>query len=212
MRWGCSMSLLPEVARGRGVTQPGEFHAYDVFEHGTPRGRGDGRDAGADAPGRRDGVDVGRAVARVRLVRARLAGVPRRGDDARDARAASLLKLAALLHDVAKPQTRDRARPTAASRFLGHADLARRVAARIMRRYRFSAREVRFVSVLVAEHLRPVQLAQVGEVPTRRALYRFYRDLGDAAPAVLLLVAGGCGGGARAEDDVRGVVKARRRI
>jgi len=39
----------------------------------------------------------------------------------------------------------------------------------------------------VAEHLRPVQLAQVGEVPTRRALYRFYRALGDGVQGVLLL-------------------------
>jgi hypothetical protein len=39
----------------------------------------------------------------------------------------------------------------------------------------------------VAEHLRPVQLAQVGEVPTKRALYRFNRAVGDALPDVLLL-------------------------
>jgi poly(A) polymerase len=97
----------------------------------------------------------------------------------------SLLKLAGLLHDVAKPQTRELR--DGRVRFFGHADIGADVAARVLRRYRFSAREVRFVSVLVAEHLRPVQLAQVGEVPTRRALYRFHRDLGDAARAVLLL-------------------------
>jgi hypothetical protein len=32
-----------------------------------------------------------------------------------------------------------------------------------------------------------VQLAQVGQVPTPRALYRFRRDLGDAIPGVILL-------------------------
>ncbi len=99
---------------------------------------------------------------------------------------ASILKLAALLHDVAKPQTRT-VKADGGAQFLGHADIGAEIAASIMRRLRFSAREVRFVTVLVAEHLRPVQLAPKGEPPSRRALYRFHRDLGDAAEAVLLL-------------------------
>jgi poly(A) polymerase len=98
----------------------------------------------------------------------------------------ALLKLAALLHDVAKPQTRtvgadDRIR------FLGHADEGARIASAIMRRYRFSSREIAFVALLVREHLRPVQLAQVGDAPSKKALYRFARDLGDAVEGVLLL-------------------------
>ncbi|MBI5287507.1 MAG: hypothetical protein HY873_00875 [Chloroflexi bacterium] len=87
---------------------------------------------------------------------------------------------------MAKPQTRS-VDDDGRVRFLGHADEGAAIAARVMRRLRFSASEVRFVSRLVVEHLRPVQLAQVGEVPTRRALYRFYRALGDAVPGVLLL-------------------------
>ena len=51
----------------------------------------------------------------------------------------------------------------------------------------FSAREVAYVAKLVEEHLRPVQLAAAGEAPSRRAIYRFYRALGDAVPAVLFL-------------------------
>jgi poly(A) polymerase len=57
----------------------------------------------------------------------------------------------------------------------------------VMRRLRYSSREIDFVSLLVREHLRPVQLAQVGQAPSGRALYRFHRDLGDAVPAVLFL-------------------------
>ena len=94
---------------------------------------------------------------------------------------ASLLKIAALLHDVAKPADADDRRRRAVRSFFGHADAGADDGATVMRRLRFSAAEVQFVSTLVAEHLRPVQLAQVGEAPTRRALYRFYRDLGDAA-------------------------------
>jgi putative nucleotidyltransferase with HDIG domain len=98
----------------------------------------------------------------------------------------ALLKLATLLHDVAKPQTRT-VDETGRIRFLGHAEEGAAVAGRALRRLRFSTREGQFVALLVREHLRPVQLAQKGEMPTRRALYRFYRDLGDATPAVLLL-------------------------
>jgi hypothetical protein len=50
-----------------------------------------------------------------------------------------------------------------------------------MRRLRFSEHAVRYVATIVGEHLRPTQLAQKGATPTKRALYRFYRDLGDAA-------------------------------
>ena len=81
-----------------------------------------------------------------------------------------------------------------------------------MRRLRFSAREVAFVSTLVAEHLRPVQLAQVGEAPTRRALYRFYPRLGDAAPAVLLLALADAAAARGAEDDTRRMECGRWRI
>ena len=99
---------------------------------------------------------------------------------------AAVLKFAGLMHDVAKPQTRQ-LQPDGRVRFFGHAEVGAEVAGQILRRYRFSAREVAFVARLVDEHLRPVQLAAVGDAPTRRALFRFFRDLGDAADAVLFL-------------------------
>ena len=34
---------------------------------------------------------------------------------------------------------------------------------------------------MVENHLRPGQMARKGELPTRRAVYRFHRDLGEAA-------------------------------
>ncbi len=105
-----------------------------------------------------------------------VAGRPRR----------ALLKLAGLLHDVAKPQTRA-PDETGRIRFFGHAELGAQVAQRIMRRLRFSHREAAWVATLVEEHLRPLQLAAPGEAPTRRALARFFRDTGDAATGLLLL-------------------------
>ncbi len=177
--------VLPALAAGRGVTQPGEFHAYDVFEHGLRAV---------------EAMDVTLATQRpggpvawmwdelwrsfdwcAERMRAHLAEEMAEGRTR-----ASILKLAALLHDVAKPETRSEG-ADGRVRFLGHADVGAAIATRILRRFRFSTREVRFVSVLVAEHLRPVQLARVSEAPTRRALYRFHRDTGDAMPDVLLL-------------------------
>jgi putative nucleotidyltransferase with HDIG domain len=184
-RVGLLDALLPEVGAGRGVTQPGDFHAYDVFEHAL-------RTVEALdvmlAPARPHGAaawiwdELWRAFGWCEAgLRAYLA------EETTEGRTRwSLLKLAALLHDVAKPQTRE-VQPGGRVRFFGHADLGAKVAQRLLRRYRFSAKEVRFVTVLVAEHLRPVQLARAGEVPTRRALYRFHRDLADAGLAVLLL-------------------------
>jgi hypothetical protein len=44
-----------------------------------------------------------------------------------------------------------------------------------MRRLRFSSREVKFVRAMIEAHLRPLQMAQQG-APTRKAIYRFFRD------------------------------------
>ncbi|HEX5370395.1 MAG TPA: hypothetical protein VFY10_13350, partial [Dehalococcoidia bacterium] len=67
-----------------------------------------------------------------------------------------------------------------------HPDKGSDKALAICERLRFGSREGRFVAKLVEEHLRPTQLSQ-GGLPSRRALYRFFRDLGDAAPACLIL-------------------------
>jgi poly(A) polymerase len=173
--------LLPELAFGRGVTQPGEWHYYDVFEHNMHAL--EAMDELLALPGGATsgalGAELWRAFAwRAADIRAYLAeqlseGRPR----------SSVVKLAALLHDIAKPQTRI-VTPDGKAHFYGHADEGAAMVARIMRRERFSASEVRYVSRLVAEHLRPVQLAQVGEVTTQRALYRFYRALGDGVVGV----------------------------
>ena len=43
------------------------------------------------------------------------------------------------------------------------------------------------MSRMVEHHLRPSQMAQDGETPSRKAMYRYYRDLGDAAIDTLFL-------------------------
>ena len=98
----------------------------------------------------------------------------------------AMLKLACLLHDVAKPETRT-VEPSGRVRFLGHHKLGAEKAARIAERLRLSRRAADYLTTLVQQHLRPSQMAAPGELPTRRALYRYYRDLDDAAIDTLYL-------------------------
>lgn len=90
-----------------------------------------------------------------------------------------LLKLTALLHDIAKPQTKA-VDEKGKTRFLGHAIEGAEIVADILERLRFSAKEIKLVVGVVRHHLRPVQTCQ-DELPSRKAIYRYFRDTEDAA-------------------------------
>jgi putative nucleotidyltransferase with HDIG domain len=95
-----------------------------------------------------------------------------------------VLKLAALLHDVAKPETRGVIRGRV--RFFGH-DLRGAAKSRaIGERLRLPGGVIGVLERLVRHHLRPLHLAGAGQV-TPRARYRFYRDLGAETRDLLLL-------------------------
>ena len=96
----------------------------------------------------------------------------------------SLCKLAALLHDIAKPQTRI-INKTGRIRFYGHPQKGAEVVISILERLRFSQREIKFMQNIVRHHLRPVQMSENGALPTRRAIYRYRRDLEEAGIATL---------------------------
>jgi poly(A) polymerase len=97
----------------------------------------------------------------------------------------ALFRLAAVLHDNAKPQTMT-VEPEGKVRFLGHAQQGAEIAQVIMERLRFSTREIKLVATAVKHHLRPTQMGWP-ELPTRRAIYRYFRDTGEAARGVLFL-------------------------
>jgi tRNA nucleotidyltransferase/poly(A) polymerase len=172
--------LLPEITAARGVDQPFEHHYWDVFDHSVEALAALDEMLTPDPPQERWLARTFHDVLSSFEVDAYL--VEPVGGQNR----AVLLRLAALLHDVAKPETKTQ-ESTGKVRFLGHPERGAETAARICRRLRFGNRETQFVSLLVEEHLRPTQLSQAGELPSRRALYRFFRDLGDAAPACLFL-------------------------
>jgi putative nucleotidyltransferase with HDIG domain len=95
-----------------------------------------------------------------------------------------VLKLGAQLHDVAKPRCRQVVEGRI--RFIGHDVVGAKMAREIAGRLRLSRTATDVLERLVRQHLRPMHLAQLTEV-TRRARYRFFRDLGDEAQDLLLL-------------------------
>jgi poly(A) polymerase len=96
-----------------------------------------------------------------------------------------LLKLGALMHDIAKPATKT-VDESGRTRFLGHAKEGAAIAAAILERLRFSSREIRLVENLIYYHLRPAQMANEG-LPTSRAIYRYFRDTEEDGIDILFL-------------------------
>ena len=92
----------------------------------------------------------------------------------------TVLKLAGLLHDIAKPQTKAPDK-TGRIRFLGHSELGAEIVRERLTKLRFSSTTVSMVSRMVAHHLRPSQLRHGREAPTPRAVHRYYRELQDVA-------------------------------
>ena len=98
----------------------------------------------------------------------------------------TVLKLAGLLHDIAKPQTKAPDK-TGRIRFLGHSELGAEMVTERLTQLRFSARIVGMVARMVEHHLRPSQLRHGDEDPTPRAMHRYYRDVGDVAVDTIYL-------------------------
>ena len=94
------------------------------------------------------------------------------------------LKLAALLHDIGKPAARA-VNGNGRVRFIGHDQQGAKIVAQAMRRLRFSGLEVRLGETIVRFHMRPLLLASQEGVSSR-AVYRFFRDTGQAGVDVLL--------------------------
>lgn len=97
----------------------------------------------------------------------------------------ALLRFAALYHDVAKPHTRS-VDPDGRIRFFHHDSLGAQMIAERARALRLSNSEVERLKVIVQHHLRPHHLAKEG-APSRRAVYRFFRDTGAAGVDICLL-------------------------
>jgi poly(A) polymerase len=98
----------------------------------------------------------------------------------------ALLKLAGLLHDIAKPETRFQT-SEGEMHFYGHDSLGARNAGRMVReRLRLSRPQVKMVRTLVQEHMR-LHLLATGPDLSERAIRRYFRDLGQEAFGLMIL-------------------------
>ena len=175
---GLLTAIIPELAETKRVEQPKE-HFWDVFEHSIKTvtavdfllHQGNWEYAGDEVLA----IAPWSGVLAQHFAREVSSGSTRR----------LLLKLAALLHDVAKPQTKAIGED-GRMHFLGHAKLGAAITVDILERLRFSSKEVKMAEIMVREHLRPGQMGQ-GELPTHRAIYRYFRDTDEAGIDILFL-------------------------
>jgi putative nucleotidyltransferase with HDIG domain len=97
-----------------------------------------------------------------------------------------LLLLAALYHDIGKPGTQS-VDEDGRIRFYEHEQVGEVIAGRRARRMQLSNPEISRLKTIVRHHMRPLLLTQTGQPPTRRAIYRFFRDTGPAGVDICLL-------------------------
>jgi len=175
---GLLLALIPELAESKGVEQP-TVHFWDVFEHSLQTvaavefliRESDWEYSNDDMLTTAPWSDV---------IESHLSQEISSGSNHK-----VLLKLAGLFHDVAKPMTKS-IDDTGRARFLGHTKQGAAMTANILERLRFSNREIRVVEGLVYHHLRPAQMAN-DELPTQRAIYRYFRDTGEVGIDILFL-------------------------
>jgi poly(A) polymerase len=162
--------VLPELAALKGVEQSA-YHHLDVYEHTLAVL------AAAIEIEREPGRFLGpRAEAVSAFLAAPLANELTRWQ---------ALRFGALLHDVAKPQTRA-VTPQGRVTFIGHDAAGSETAAAILRRLRASERLADHVAALARHHLRLGFL--VHEMPlSRRAVYRYLRACAPVSVDVTVL-------------------------
>ncbi len=98
----------------------------------------------------------------------------------------SLLMLAALYHDAAKPKTRQ-IDADGRVRFFEHDQLGAEIALRRGRALRLSNSELERLRLIVQHHMRPLLMANLGQALSRRTVYRFFRDTNAAGVDICLL-------------------------
>jgi len=166
---GLLAPLFPELEPLRGF-KPGKYHVHDVLTHSI-------KTAGYidsvldDLPNISPEHDE---MVRVHLDENLEQHVSRK----------AALRFACLVHDNAKPETFSNADDHV--RFHGHDSFGAEKAASLCRRFRLSRDTEKTVTKVVRQHMRLFNLSVPGG-PSKNAMYRYSRDLGDALPESLIL-------------------------
>ncbi len=157
--------FIPEIKRMRGVHQ-GAYHHLNVWEHSL------------------ETLRQFELLYTRRLIKNKVITAYLNEELAQGRRRGQIIKLACLLHDIGKPEAKRKLNKKTI--FHAHEKIGRDLAQKIADNLRLSLREKDILKKLVFWHLRPGYLAdQV--TPSRRAIYRFFRDTDYEGVAVILL-------------------------
>jgi len=183
---------MPELSAMKGVTQSPP-HIYDVWEHTlsvlrylegilSSLGPGDSAEEAND-------TSTGLLTRRLGRYREQFAAhFAESLNTDRSVRGA--LFFAALYHDIAKPATRS-VEESGRIRFLLHESQGADVAADRAHAFNLSTDEVERIRKIIFHHMRFLSLVshleEEHEEPSRRAIYRFFRDSGEAGVDLVLL-------------------------
>lgn len=96
----------------------------------------------------------------------------------------SLLKMAGLLHDIGKPETRKKEGKRMT--FHGHEHTGERITRQVARQLKLSAKERYFLEDAVRMHLRPGYLSNFKR-PSEKAIFRYLRDAKQEAVSLAIL-------------------------
>jgi poly(A) polymerase len=176
---GLLTGIFPGLEETRGVEQPKE-HFWDVLEHSLATVKSLEFILGENA-WEYIGEDIAGTVPLTAGIREHLDRQVSSGSTGK-----SLLKIAALLHDVGKPGTKG-IDESGRMRFFGHGKEGAEEVTAMLERLRFTGKEIKIVETAVNYHMRPTQMSQEGELPTDRAIYRYFRDAGDTGLDILFL-------------------------
>jgi len=180
--------LLPELSLLKGVSQSAP-HTSDVFEHtlNSAQRMAEVLDVLSPQP-KPDSADnwaMGLISLRLGRYRPQLhqhLATPLNLD--RSLRA--LLVLAALYHDIGKPQTRQ-VDENYRIRFLEHETAGTSIATQRAAHLHLSNQETSRLATLIRNHMRPLLLAHNKDLPSRKAVYHYFRDCGEAGVDICLL-------------------------
>ena len=98
----------------------------------------------------------------------------------------SLVFLSALYHDIGKPHTKQ-IDQEGQIRFIKHEEVGADLVVKRGQALQLSNSEIKRTRVIVLNHMRPLWLSQSGKLPSRRAIYRFFRDTGPGGVDICLL-------------------------
>jgi tRNA nucleotidyltransferase/poly(A) polymerase len=184
--------ILPELSSMKGVAQPAP-HQHDVWSHVLAMCSYLESILGLLTPGNMSGeaedLINSLLIMRIGRYRQQLAdhlNTPLAGER----RLKGLLFLAALYHDVAKPATM-KLDEHGQLRFWEHDQQGAEIAAKRARLLALSNDEITRLETIIRNHMRFLflvnRLVTEGKPPSRRAIYRFFRDSGQAGVDLTLL-------------------------